>query len=214
MRRIIFAALAVALVGAPTVALAQSTEQEVSDRPERRVRMHPGASILQAREALGLTDEQVARIEAIGARLAEQNRPIVEELRAERGERAREWRERRAALSPEERAQRRARMTPEQRAERRARMTPEQRAERRERMRERREAMEPRLRQLRENTRAAMTEMHEVLSEKQRARLQELREERRAEMREMMERRGEMRRAPGRRGAEQHRPDGESNRPR
>ena len=159
MRRIIFAALAVALVGAPTTALAQSAEQERGDRPERRVRMHPGASILQARETLGLTDEQVARIEEIRTRLAEQNRPILEELRAEQQERMREWRERRDALSPEERAELRARMTPEQRAERRARMTPEERAELRSRMRERMEAVRPQLRQLRDNTRAAMTEI-------------------------------------------------------
>jgi Spy/CpxP family protein refolding chaperone len=124
---------------------------------------HAFGMIIGQRAQLGLTDDQVARIEAIGQRLQVQNAPLLEQLRAAGmqghagGERPRmtpeqreEMRQRHQSMTPEQREQMRARMqeqrqrgqqmTPEQREQMRARMqqmTPEQREQMRAQMRER-----------------------------------------------------------------------------
>lgn len=168
MRTIPLALLAAALVAAPTPAPAQ-----VAGPPAARQERPPHAPLerlLERRAELGLTDEQVTRLQAIQARLQEQNAPLREQVRAAR-----------PAHAPHPR-----RMTPEQRAEMRERMqamTPEQRREMRGQMRarlqEHRGELEPVMRQLRENRRAAMDQVREVLTDEQEARLREMMEQRR-----------------------------------
>lgn len=194
MRRTLMAAVAAAMMLIPAVAWAQ--------RPEGAFRGHdPIARLIEKRAELGLTDEQVSRLEEIRARLEERNRPLLEELRAARpaaeGEEAERWREARArwqSMTPEERERARAEMEA-RRAEMRARwerMTPEERearrAEMRQRMEERRAvarermgALRPTLEQLRKNHEEAMDAVREVLTDEQEAKLRELHDEHRGE---------------------------------
>ena len=111
----------------------------------------PFARLLERRQELNLTAQQVSRIEAIRARLQAQNQPLMEQLQAAR---------RQAGLpdrSVESRGGERPRLTEEQRAA----------------ARQMRERMAPVAQQLRSNRRAAMREVHEVLTEAQREQLRQ-----------------------------------------
>jgi Spy/CpxP family protein refolding chaperone len=148
MRRFIISAIALSLAAAPTVLEAQGTPR--AERAPHGARAggigNPAERVLQHREELGLTLDQVRQLQQQQAHYAERNQPLLDQLREVRpamGIRA-------GALTPEQRAEMRGRMqgirggarTPEQRAEMRERMqgmrggalTPEQRAEMRERM--------------------------------------------------------------------------------
>lgn len=168
MRRAILPILVITLAAAPLTAGAQQPVPDHGRMAMRGMRAAPLAHILARREALGLSEQQVNRIEEIRAGLEAKNRPLLEQLReavpdslhprreralqrspeqrAEAQERMRALRERVAQLTPEERAALREEMR-ERRRERLQQITPEQRAEMRERatrMRERR-AERPRL---------------------------------------------------------------------
>jgi hypothetical protein len=121
---------------------------EVLEEREQR----PFDLLLQARYELGLTADQVTRLQAIAARLDETNRPLRAEL-------ARRW--------AEVREQRRAELM---------RMTPEQRREELRRIREFGpppvpESLQPLAQQVRRNIGAAMHEAGTVLTPAQKARV-------------------------------------------
>jgi Spy/CpxP family protein refolding chaperone len=190
-------ALAAALVAVPVALEAQTPPApQAQEQTARRMGPAPMERVLRLRAELGLTDAQVAQIQAIGQRLQEQNRPLVEQLRAAgvfpgaqlTPEQRERMRERMQNLTPEQREQMRQRME-----ERRRNLTPEQREQMRQRMEQRRaegarpgpmgrqipEELRPVVEQLRQNNRAAAEQVRSVLTPEQRTRLQELMQQRR-----------------------------------
>jgi Spy/CpxP family protein refolding chaperone len=172
-RSIIRSALVLAVVAVPAVAEAQA--RQPGQRGPAAFDRNPVARVLAQRAELNLTADQVARLEAIRTRLEQQNRPLMEQIRAQAPERQRGDAARQ--MTPEQRAELRQRMeaqraqrqqlTPEQRAERRQQMqqlTPEQR---REQMQARRAEFErdltPEQRQRFEARRAGMQERRQQL---------------------------------------------------
>lgn len=205
MKRLVRVSLFAALAVAPLAAEAQvrpGAQHQQGERP-----LAPFALILEERAQLGLTAEQVARIEAIQQRLQAQNAPLLEQLRAsgawegmrgtvmrpEQRERMRQqMQERQRNLTPEQREQMRRQMR-ERMQDRQRALRPEQREEMRQRMQERRQAPEgtarggrqitaelrPVLQQVRANQQAARQEVMSVLTSEQQARLRELAQARR-----------------------------------
>lgn len=172
--------LAGALVAAPLSLAAQTPEAPAARGPHAGM-VHRGGGLgamLQKRADLGLSAEQVARLEAIERDLRARNQPLREQVAAMMPERAQR--------TPAPAEQRRARG--EQRGARTP-LTDEQRQAMRARMEQARPVME----QMRANTRAAMEQARDVLTEEQRARLQ-------AGMRQHRDRRGGERPARGRMG--------------
>jgi Spy/CpxP family protein refolding chaperone len=145
--------LATALLAAPAPVLAQTPAPQGARAEQQDGRA--AGFLLRHRAELGLSDEQVARMNAIAARLQEQNRPLVDRLRA-------------AGLP----------VRPQQRTHLRE-MTPEQRRELRAKFEEHR----PTLQQLRANTRAAVEEARAVLTPQQQERARTLMRERKGEHR-------------------------------
>jgi DNA repair exonuclease SbcCD ATPase subunit len=163
MRRMHGIILALSLVALPGALAAQTPDTARSQAEARRERLDPIGRLLAHREELGLTADQVKRLEEIQADLRERNRPLLERVEAARAE----WAERRQELRAESREEFRA-----------------QRRQRVEEARKRMEELRPTLEQLRENQREALEEAEEVLTDEQKARLKELREQWRAELRE------------------------------
>lgn len=170
--------LALALLAAPCAAPAQPPG------PPPRGAMHgaddgirPFAMLLRHRERLGLSDEQVARLETIRRGLEERNAPLRARLRREH---ARFAAERREQLS---------------------RLTPAQRRDTLRALRERRrrggpplpEAMRPLVEEMRANIRTAGADAQGVLTDEQKRVARQLLHER---MREERRGRRERRRAP------------------
>jgi hypothetical protein len=206
--------LGVALVA--TLAVAPSTLEAQDAAARQHVMRGPAEMILSQRAELGLSADQVARIEAIRDRLVTQNAPLTEQLRAAGVAQGREGMGRRMggmnaeqraqmqehmrSMTPEQRAQMRERMqsmTPEQRAEMHERMqsmTPEQRAEMHQRMGqaspEQRPRMQGRMGQASPEQRAQMQERMRNMTPEQRAQMQErmrnMTPEQRAQMQERM----------------------------
>ncbi|MBA2670388.1 MAG: hypothetical protein H0U67_08470 [Gemmatimonadetes bacterium] len=215
MKRIYGVTLLVALAAAPLALEAQT--RGTADPAVRDGQ--PFAMILGQRAALGLTDAQVTRLQAIGQRLQEQNAPLLEQMRASgaaQGASSSGQRQPMMQRAPaEQRDSMRARMqrdqqnmTPEQRQQMRERMrnmTPEQRAAMRSQMQDRRagargeggsrgarqvpEELRPVMEQLRANQQAAMQEAQAVLTPEQQTRFRELAQQRRGQMGERMNRR-------------------------
>jgi hypothetical protein len=193
MRRIATAmtiAAGLAVMAAPAVAQVGTDARE---RPAFQGRgmmagpgiraQNPGALLLERRAELGLTADQVRQIEAIQARVQQQNAARIEQLRAAHADRPeRNFRD----MSAEERQQLRAQM------------------------RERMEELQPLRQALRETNRAAGQELHALLTDAQREQLRTLRRE---QMREFRGQRGERGAGEwqGRRG--ERRGDGEGRRP-
>lgn len=150
--------LAGALIAAPAL------QAQTPEAQPMRGHAGPGlAAMLRSHAELGLTAEQVARLEAIEAELRARNAPMREQLQALRPEGMRE--------RHRERHERGARpqVTEEQRREMRARM----------------EQARPLMEQMRANMQAAMERARAVLTEEQRARLEtRMREHRREHRRE------------------------------
>lgn len=149
MRRYILPILAIALTAAPAAVEAQAARGDRGPAPGRAA-ANPAAHVLEHREALGLTLDQVRQLQQIQARVEQQNQPLAEQLRAAAPAMARGIGQQARQLTPEQREQMRAQMTPERRAEmraqmgeRRAEMTPEQRAEMQARMEQRRAEVTP-----------------------------------------------------------------------
>ncbi|CAN5774800.1 hypothetical protein BH23GEM6_BH23GEM6_21080 [soil metagenome] len=177
MKRLFGVALLAVLAVAPLALEAQTTG---ASPDHAGVRMgQPFGMMMRHSTELGLTADQIARIEAIGSRLRSQNAPLMEQMRAGRaveGSRAEARGGQTPQLSPQQRQQirqRAANMTPEQREtlraqmeERRASVSPEDRAAMRARMEERRQQLrdragirgqrgEPRVREVPAELRAA-----------------------------------------------------------
>lgn len=166
MRRFILPILALSIAAAPAALEAQTP------RPERgqfqafgRGPMNPAEQVLQHRDALGLTAEQVARLQQLQAQFTTQNQPLLAQLQAarpglgERGERGA-----RGQRTEEQRAQMR------QRAEARlAQLTPEQRARIEQRREQMRNATPEQRQQMREEMRREMRQRVDSLTPEQRA---------------------------------------------
>jgi hypothetical protein len=182
MNRIFGVALFTAVAAAPVALEAQTPRGTPGqEQAERRAASTPVTMFLQRQAELGLTTEQVARLQAIEQRVRAQNAPLYEQLRASDawGPKAGEPRGRartgeRPSPSPEQREARRQQMremTPEQREAMRQQMremTPEQREARRQQMRE----MTP------EQREARRQQMREMTPEQREARRAEMRQRR------------------------------------
>lgn len=187
MKRFYGIALLAAIAAAP-VALEAQTPQPGQEQVTRPSGQAPLARVLQHRAELGLTTDQVTRLEGIQQRLQAQNAPLLEQLRASgAGQRAEGAARERRQLTPEQREQMRERMQ---------NMTEEERRALREQMRQRRqqgerrapgargerqipEELRPVVQQLQANNRAAMEEARAVLTAEQQTQLRELRQQRR-----------------------------------
>jgi Spy/CpxP family protein refolding chaperone len=196
MNRILGAALFAAVAAAPAALEAQRPDARSAERG-LHMAAPPAARALALRAELGLTADQVNRLEAIQQRAQAQNAPLLERLRASGFEAQRQ------PMTPEQREAHRQKMqerqratTPEQRQQMRERMqsmTPEQRGAHREQMRAERgqagmrgergvpQELRPVMQELRENHRAAAQEARAVLTPQQHDRLRELAAERRGE---------------------------------
>jgi hypothetical protein len=131
--------------------------------PGARVQ-NPAALLLERRAELGLTSEQVRQIEAIQARVAQQNAGRMEQVRAVMGERG----------------TRALRDVPA-----------EERQQIRQQMRERMEQLRPVRQQIRETNRGAGQEIHALLTEDQRQQLRVIRSERMRDLRATRGQRGD-----------------------
>lgn len=202
MNRITGLALFAVIAAAPVAVSAQTPE--AGTRQEQALRFRGGPSLtmlLQRQQDIGLTAEQVARLESIEQRLRDRNAPLLLQLRESGAWKhgpgaAREGRGARGEMTPEQRQQMRERFE---------NMTPEEREAMRKQLRERRQGapspgaargqapraqreipaeLRPVVQQLQQNTRTALAEAREVLTPEQRTRVRELLQERRIELRE------------------------------
>lgn len=207
MRYHIFPAIALSALTALTLPVAADAQAHPPGhgRMGEHMRSGPGivpaARIIELREELGLTADQVERLSGIQEQLREQNGPLLEQLAAAR----QELRADRRQLTDEERAQmqeRREAMRDSMRSREalpdsmrgRAAMTAEQRQQMRARMQERREhglrarrdgtvrphagipaELRPVVEQLRANTDAARQQIEATLTTEQQQKLRELR---------------------------------------
>lgn len=92
MRLIYGLSLITALIAMPAVAQAQQQQQRPTQTApgsrggmQQRQARTPSSVILQHKDELKLSAEQVAQIEEIGAELQEKNRPLQEKMREARG---------------------------------------------------------------------------------------------------------------------------------
>jgi hypothetical protein len=175
MRRVILSMIALSLASGSAALNAQTPERE--HRHARGSMAGPVARILAQRDELGLSAQQVNRIEQIQATLEANNGPLVAQLRSTLGDSMSLAGERRGDPAMRERMRERAsHMTPEERAELRERLE-ERRGEPTPRLSaEQREAIRPLMEQMRENRVQALREVQEVLTPEQQSRLRELRE--------------------------------------
>jgi hypothetical protein len=143
MRRFMLPIIALSLAAAPVAVEAQTPRAERGQFAGRGGGMvNPAERVLEHREALGLSLDQVRQLQQLQAQIATRNQPLLDQLQAARPQ-----------LTDEQRAQRRearlAQLTPEQRAqmeqrrEQMATATPEQRQQMRQEMRQRMEQLTP-----------------------------------------------------------------------
>jgi Spy/CpxP family protein refolding chaperone len=176
MKKVHLSVLLLSLLGAPAALAAQ----EPGARPPRgehrggRGERAPFALLLRHRAELGLTGEQVARLEQIGRDVETRNAPLRARLREAHGRYVAERREQIRRLTPEQRRDTLRRL----------------RAERKEKGRRIPEEMRPLVSELRENTRQAMEEAKAVLTPEQKERARALMAAERARRHEQRSRRG------------------------
>lgn len=163
MKRIGHLALALALLSAPQVLNAQDPAGAGHHGGRGHGagmamgRMDPFARLLERRQELQLTSQQVSQIEGIQSRLRTQNQPLMEQLQTLR----------RQAGLPE------LRQGGEARGGERRQLTDEQR----QAVRQFRERAQPITEQMRANTRTAMREVQGILTEQQRSQLRQWHQE-------------------------------------
>ena len=179
MRGFRYLAVATVLAAAPLPALTQAPGQRAPGRGAemRQPEHHPFALLLENRAQLGLTDEQVRRLETIRSRLEEQNRPLREQLRTARERLMEQRRAEMQKLAPEQRRERMRQMRQmrQQRGPGRGGMLPPE--------------LRPVAERLRANTDRAAEEARDVLSVEQRVRAREMARTRMQQRREEMRRR-------------------------
>jgi hypothetical protein len=145
----------------------------------------PAERLLAQRSELGLSNDQVKRLEAIRTKYEARNRPLVEKLRATHGDRARM------------RSSMRSSMRDSVRGPRDTTLSREQREARMKERREQRLAANPELKStmeaLHKNRDEASKEAMAVLTSDQRERVEKRMEQRRERMKERMERQKERR---------------------
>jgi Spy/CpxP family protein refolding chaperone len=150
MRGILGLTLLAMLAAAPAPVVAQGQtpppQRETGPRMGGPQEGRPFGLLMENREQLGLTNQQIARLEQIAQRLEQQNGPLLQQLRD--------------AGIP---------VRPERRDGVRD-MTPEQRRALRDRL----EAHRPTLMQMRQNTHTAMEEARGVLTPEQQERMRDL----------------------------------------
>ena len=115
MKQIIWIPLAALLLAAPVPALGQTRDappRSPRGMTERGAERKPLDLLLRHREEIGLTDAQITQLRNIAERLEEQNRPLIEQLRAAGVPMQRRGMKPRGDASGTQR-----RMTPEQRRE-------------------------------------------------------------------------------------------------
>jgi hypothetical protein len=139
------------LLAAAAPLVAQESRPQPQPRPDAEQRVQspqrlPIGFLLRHRAEIGLSDQQITRLEGIAALLEQQNKPLLDQLRS--------------AGIP---------IRPERRDGVRQ-MTEEERRQLRVRLEEHR----PTLLQMRENMSAAMTEVRSVLTREQQQRVREL----------------------------------------
>jgi hypothetical protein len=161
MRRFMISAIALSLAAAPAALEAQAAPR--TERPQAGARAggigNPAARVLQHRDALGLTLDQVRQLQQLQAQYADRNQPLLDQLRSVRPAMGL-----RGELTDEQRAELRQRRQGMRDGGRHA--TPEARAEF--------EALRPVMEQLRANHVQAREQVQALLSAEQTARLQEL----------------------------------------
>lgn len=141
--------LLMALLLAPFPLVAQTGGTSPPAVEAKAQKRGPIEALLEHREALRLSGEQVARLTQIDAQMRERNRPLVEQL---------------------------VRMRREIRGDTpRSALTPEQRAEQRQRL----EVARPLMEQIRQNNHEAMRQVGEVLNEEQKQQVRTMLENRR-----------------------------------
>jgi Spy/CpxP family protein refolding chaperone len=138
--------LFLALLSAPEALAAQRPSAPERAEESRESRGGPVDLLLRRRDRLDLSEEQVSRLEEIRRRMEERNRPLVSRLLQMRREIRAEFGGSRRELEPA----------------------------RREEYRRRVEAARPLLREIRENNRAAMREVGEVLTRRQKERVRRM----------------------------------------
>jgi hypothetical protein len=200
MRCYLVPVIAISMAAAPVALEAQTPRAErgsaIAAGSADRGAINPAAHVLQHREALGLTLDQVSQLQQIQAQLEEQNRPLLEQLRAAapavRQAAVGQMRQRMEEMTPEQREQMRARMQEQrgqvmagQREQMRTRMeemTPEQRQQMRARMQEQRgqvmagqrEQMRTRMERMRNASPEERAALREEMQQQRRERLEEL----------------------------------------
>lgn len=179
-----FAAGAAQTAGRDTARARARVHAENPHRAMGPARMAPIQRLIEQREGLKLTDEQVTRLTAIQARLAEANKPHLDAVKAARSDTA-------------------GRPRPERRTERTP-MTPEQRLEMRQQALDRQKAFlaaHPEVGRahtaLAENHRKAQDEVKAVLTDEQEKLLEQRMERQRRPMRRQMPDSGQRRRTQG-----------------
>lgn len=156
MKKVISAALFAA-----SMAITPQLEAQRRAPAEMREARPPFAALLEHRQELGLTEEQVGQLGEIGRSLQEQNRPLRARLLALRQQYVAVRLEQVRRLTPEARRDTLRRL----RTERKARTMPPE--------------LLPVVEEMRENTRRAMMEAQGVLSDAQKERARDLLRERR-----------------------------------
>lgn len=223
MRRLMIPVIALSIAAVPAVLEAQQPRGQRGERPAHAgaigmrgpAAMNPAARVLEHREALGLSLDQVRRLQQIEEQVRQRNEPLLQQLQAarpagagiDRAQMRQRMEQRRGQVTPEQRAQLRQRMeqrreqvTPEQREqarqqmeqrrqERLAQLTPEQRAQ----MEARRQEMQARMEQFRNATPEQRAQLREQARAEMAERRAQVTPEQRAQMRQQMEQRREQR---------------------
>jgi len=159
MNKVYGLALLAAVAAAPVVVEAQAPRAAAGQQQAERGGWHsPISRIVEHRAELGLTTEQVSRLQGIQQRLQQQNAPLMEQVRASGA-----WRE---GAAKADRGDRAPRADGARRGARAGRQVPEE--------------MRPVMNQIRDNNRAAHQEVRSVLSDQQQVRLRELAQQQRA----------------------------------
>jgi hypothetical protein len=185
MRRFILPVMALSLAVAPTAVDAQAHGMRGQGHAgafgaragEAGAAMNPAAFVLQHREALNLSLDQVRQLQQIQARIEQQNQPLREQLQAAAPGMGRGMAQRMEQVTPEQREQMRAQMQ-----QRREQVTPEQREQMRAQMQQRRTEMQGMREQMRNATPEQREALRQQMQQQMRQHMEQLTPEQQAQM--------------------------------